>query len=159
MADLYPVFDVPTILEETQKNEGIYKGSAYFDFQTGDFALDGGGRVTSASGFDAWKQWCIKTIATQRRAYYNYTAGLGIEGEQAMSQPTAALQQLALETTIQDALMADPYGRTVEVRDFTWIRGVDSLHMSCTVVGQDDRTATIEYNIPLERRDATWQRA
>lgn len=157
MANLYPVFDVPNILEETQTNEGIYKSSAYFDFQTGDFAMDGGGRVTQASGFDAWKQWCIKTIATQRRAYYNYTEGLGIEGEQAMAQPTADLQQLALETTIQDALMADPYGRTVEVKDFVWTRDVDSLHMSCTVVGQDDRTATIEYDIPLERRDATWQ--
>ena len=35
MANLYPVFKVPTILEETQKNEGIYKGSSYFDFETG----------------------------------------------------------------------------------------------------------------------------
>lgn len=159
MADLYPTFDVPAILEETQKNEAVYKGSSYFDFYTGDFALDGGGRMLPSSGFDAWKQWCIKTIATQRRAYYNYTDGLGIEGEQAMAQPTAELQQLALETTIKEALQADPYGRTVEVRDFVWSRGVDSLHMSCTVVGQDDRTANLEYDIPLERRDATaWRR-
>lgn len=159
MADLYPTFDVPAILEETQKNEAVYKGSSYFDFYTGDFALDGGGRMLPSSGFDAWKQWCIKTIATQRRAYYNYTDGLGIEGEQAMAQPTAELQQLALETTIKEALLADPYGRTVEVRDFVWSRGVDSLHMSCTVVGQDDRTANLEYDIPLERRDATaWRR-
>ena len=90
MANLYPVFKVPTILEETQNNEGIYKGSSYFDFETGDFRMDGGGRVVPSSGFDAWKQWCIKTIATQRRAYYNYTNGLGIEGEEAMAQPTAA---------------------------------------------------------------------
>lgn len=158
MANLYPVFEVPDILEEGQKNEAIYKRSSFFDFQTGDFAMDGGGRISEASGFDAWKQWCIKTIATQRRAYYSYTDGLGIDGEQAMAQPTAELQQLALETTIQEALLADPYGRTVEVRDFTWTRGVDSLHMTCTVVGQDDRTATIEYDIPLERRDVTWQR-
>ena len=155
---LYPVFDVPTILEETQKNQAVYKGSAYFDFQTGDFALDGGGKIFGASGFDAWKQWCIKTIATQRGAYSNYTSGLGIEGEQAMAQPTEALQKLSLESTIKDALLADPYHRTMEVRDFAWSRGVDSLHMSCTVVGQDDRTATIEYDIPLERRDSTWQR-
>lgn len=149
MANLYPVFPVPTILEETQNNEGIYKGSSYFDFETGDFRMDGGGHVVAASGFDAWKQWCIKTIATQRRAYYNYTAGLGIEGEEAMAQPTAELQQAALETTIKEALLADPYGRTIEVRDFVWERGTDSLHMSCTVVGQDDRTAQIEADIPL----------
>lgn len=158
MGQLYPVFPVPEILEERRKNEGIYKGSSYFDFATGDFALDGGGRVMPASGFDAWKQWCIKTIATQRRGYRNYTEGLGIEGEEAMAQPTAALQQLALETTITEALLADPYGRTVEVRDFRWTRGVDSIHMHCVVVGQDDRTAVIEYDLPLERRDETWAR-
>ncbi len=153
MANLYPVFKVPTILEETQNNEGIYKGSSYFDFETGDFRMDGGGRVVPSSGFDAWKQWCIKTIATQRRAYYNYTNGLGIEGEEAMAQPTAELQQAALETTIKEALLADPYGRTVEVKDFTWVWGVQSIHMHCTVVGQDDRTAQIEYDIPLNRKE------
>lgn len=152
MASLYPVFQVPTIYEETQKNEGIYKGSSYFDFETGDFRMDGGGRIVPSSGFDAWKQWCIKTIATQRLAYRNYTAGLGIEGEQAMAQPTAELQQIALETTIKEALLADPYGRTLEVRNFVWTKGVESLHMHCTVVGQDDRTAQIEADIPTGRR-------
>ena len=156
MADLYPTFDVPAILEEGQKTEAIYKGSAFFDFEKGDFALDGAGRIAAASGFDAWKQWCIKTIATERGAFYHYTGGLGIEGEAAMGQPTEALQRLALETTIREALLADPYGRTVEVRDFAWSRGADSLHMSCTVVGQDDRTAVIGYDIPLERREAAW---
>lgn len=154
MANLYPVFEVPAILEETKKNEAIYKGSSFFDFSTGDFVLDGGGKMTPSTGYDAWRQWCIKTIATERSAYYNYTNGLGIEGEAAMAQPTAALQQLAFETTITEALLADPYGRTVEVRDFVWTRGVDSLHMQCTIVGQDDKTATIEYDIPLEGRNA-----
>ena len=157
MANLYPVFEVPTILEETTKNEAIYRGSSFFDFEAGDFRLDGGGKVVPASGFDAWKQWCIKTIATQRRAYQNYTDGLGIEGEEALAQPTAELQQLSLETTIKEALLADPYGRTVDVRDFSWSRGVESIHMICTVVGQDDRTATIEYDIRTEGGDAKWR--
>lgn len=69
-----------------------------------------------------------------------------------MAQPTAELQQIALETTIKEALLADPYGRTLEVRNFVWTKGVDSLHMHCTVVGQDDRTAQIEADIPTGRR-------
>lgn len=164
MANLYPTFAVPTILEETQKNEAIYKGSSFFDFETGDFAVDGGGRMLPATGFDAWKQWCVKTIATQRRAFWNYTDGLGIEGEEAMALPTRELQQLQLETTITEALLADPYGRTREVRDFQWRQGrdekegVDSLRMTCTIVGQDDRTATISYDLPLERSESAWQR-
>lgn len=160
MANLYPVFKVPSILEETQKNEEIYKGSSYFDFELGDFRLDGGGRIVPSSGFDAWKQWCVKTIATQRGAFYNYTGGLGIDGEQAMAQDSYELQQAALETTIKEALLADPYGRTVEVRDFEWSRGVESIHMSCTIVGQDDRTARIKYDIPTTgRSDRQWRQS
>ena len=150
MASLYPVFQTPTILEETKKNEGIYKNSSFFDFELGDFRMDGGGRIVEASGFDAWKQWCVKTIATQRGAYYNYTNGLGILGEEAMAQPTHEMQEADLETTIKEALLADPYGRTTEVRDFEWTRGVDSLHMRCTIVGQDDRSAQIEYEFQIQ---------
>lgn len=160
MAGLYPVFQVPAILEETQKNEGIYKGSAYFDFEQGDFRLDGGGRMVPSSGFDAWKQWCVKTIATQRGAFCHYTSGLGIDGEQAMAQQTDALQQAALEATIKEALLADPYGRTVDVRDFAWSCSADSLHMGCTIVGQDDCTARIEYDMPTAgRSDNPWRRS
>ena len=150
MANLYPFFQTPTILEETKKNEGVYKASSYFDFELGDFRMDGGGKMVEASGFDAWKQWCIKTIATQRGAYYNYTSGLGILGEEAMAQTTPELQQADLETTIKEALLADPYGRTTEVRDFNWTYGVDSLHMKCTIVGQDDRTAQIEHDFEIK---------
>lgn len=152
MPNLYPVFQTPTILEETKKNEGVYKASSYFDFELGDFRMDGGGKVVEASGFDAWKQWCIKTIATQRGAYYNYTNGLGILGEEALAQSTPEMQQADLETTIKEALLADPYGRTTEVRDFNWSRGVDSLHMTCTIVGQNDRSAKIGYDFQLQEK-------
>ena len=74
-------------------------------------------------------------------------------GADANSTIAAELQQAALETTIKEALLADPYGRTVEVKDFTWVWGVQSIHMHCTVVGQDDRTAQIEYDIPLNRKE------
>lgn len=147
MADLYPVFDVPAILEETETNEAIYKGSAFFDFETGDFVLTGGGSMVEATGYEAWKQWCQKTIATQRAAFAAYTDGLGIEGEEAMAEKSAALQQTALESTIQEALLADPYGRTMEVRDFTWRREGDSLYLHCTVLGQDDKTAGIDMKL------------
>lgn len=144
MADLYPVFDVPTILEETETSENLFKESAYFDFETGDFRMSGSGKVQRADGYESWKQWCIKTIMTQRAAFLAYTENLGIDGEQALAELTEAKQQLAFETTITAALLADPYGRTMEVRNFQWTRpGPDSLAMTCEVVGQDDRTAKV----------------
>lgn len=151
MPNLFPVFQTPTILEETKKSEAVYKESYYFDYEKGDFALDGNGRVIAADGYNAWKQWCIKTIATQRKAYLNYTAGLGIDGDQAMAETSVEKQKQALETTIRDALLRDPYKRTIDVQNFEWSQGVDSLHMTCTIIGQDDRTAVIDQDIPIER--------
>ena len=143
-------FDVLPFWEEIRKEfEAVYKGSSFFfDFETVIFRLDGGGKMTAASGYDAWKQWCIKTVARSGGAFDHYTDGLGAEyeGGHGPAHPGASAAQP--ETAVTEALLADPYGRTMEVRDFVWSRGVDSLHMSCTVVGQDDRTARIERDIP-----------
>lgn len=61
---LYPVFEVPDFVakknEENRKQQ--YKPSVYFDYATGDFRLDGAGRMAGASGREAYMQWCIKTV-------------------------------------------------------------------------------------------------
>ena len=52
---LYPVFEVPDFVakknEENRKQQ--YKPSVYFDYATGDFRLDGAGRMAGASGREA----------------------------------------------------------------------------------------------------------
>ena len=72
---LYPVFEVPDFVakknEENRKQQ--YKPSVYFDYATGDFRLDGAGRMAGASGREAYMQWCIKTVMTERDAFLAYS--------------------------------------------------------------------------------------
>ena len=73
MPNLFPVFDVPSILANEVKEEKRYRPAPLFDLKTGDFVVDGNGHVVYGSGRDAWILWCIKTIQTQRWAHFAYS--------------------------------------------------------------------------------------
>lgn len=61
---LYPVFEVPDFVtkknEESRKQQ--YKPSVYFDYATGDFRLDGAGRMAGASGREAYMRGAGKSL-------------------------------------------------------------------------------------------------
>ena len=60
--------------ENTEEDEDAgYKPSIFFDFDTGDFVTLHDGKLKEASGFEAWVQWCYKTIMTQRYAHEGYS--------------------------------------------------------------------------------------
>ena len=88
---LYPVFEVPDFVtkknEESRKQQ--YKPSVYFDYATGDFRLDGAGRMAGASGREAYMQWCIKTVMTERDAFLAYSTKYGAELETSLATTPA----------------------------------------------------------------------
>ena len=118
---LYPVFEVPDFVakknEENRKQQ--YKPSVYFDYATGDFRLDGAGRMAGASGREAYMQWCIKTVMTERDAFLAYSTKYGAELETSLAQSDRASVEASLERTITEAIMANP--KTEYCRDFTFI--------------------------------------
>ena len=150
MANLYPTFEVPTIADSTENTEVVYRPSVFFDFEKGDFCMDGNGRLRAADGQEAWTQWCLKTVLTQRFALLAYTENLGVEMIEAFAEPTRATQQMAMERTIRDALMADPYGRTLYVRDFQWKWITDAVEVTFTVVGQEGQMVTLSATLSGE---------
>lgn len=117
---LYPVFEVPDFVtkknEENRKQQ--YKPSVYFDYATGDFRLDGAGRMAGASGREAYMQWCIKTVMTERDAFLAYSTKYGAELETSLAQSDRASVEASLERTIMEAIMANP--KTEYCRDFTF---------------------------------------
>lgn len=143
MADLYPVFDVPAVAEEEKGEEYRFPASSFFDFETGDFVTDAAGRVKQSDGVDAWKQWCLKAVYTQRSAFAAFTDGYGVEGDEAFQESTRLAQQSAIERTISEALMADPYNRTIFVRDFRYSWQDDGVNVTFTVMGQENREAVL----------------
>lgn len=147
MADLYPVFEVPTVAEEEQGEAYQYPPSSFFDFETGDFTTDSTGRMDASDGVDAWKQWCLKAVYTQRDAFAAFTNGYGIEEDEIFQEPTRMAQQSAIERTISEALMADPYNRTLFVRDFRYTWKDDGVSVTFTVMGQENREAVLTANL------------
>ena len=150
MADLYPTFEVPSIVDESENTGIIYRPSVFFDFETGDFRMDGNGRLQVATEFEAWEQWCMKTVRTQRFAWLAYTDNMGVEMIEAFAEPTRATQQAAMERTIKEALLADPYKRTLDVRDFQWKWITDAVEATFKIVGQEGQIVTVNVTLSGE---------
>lgn len=147
MADLYPTFEVPDMTGETGSIQNIDRYSVFFDFETGDFRQNKKGQMVEASPYDAWVQWCLKTVYTERYQFFAYSSNIGVEMAEAMAEPSRSAQESSIERTITEALLADPYNRTVYVRDFVFEWGVDSLRVTCNVGGIWDVEAEISVDL------------
>jgi len=163
--NLFPVFEVPAdLVDEAQtekqyahaplwdfeKGDFVEKGERQWDFETGEPVEKGARQPGYGSGYDAWVQWCKKTVLTQRWAHAGYGDNAGIEAEEALRKPDRNAMESALEETISEALLSDPMGRTSQVRDFqfTW-RGGDQLEITCEVIGSDGNSADIDTTLKM----------
>ena len=148
MADtnqLYPVFDVPFAdAIESQDAEQEFKPAPLFDYDKGDFVRDGANRVVMVDGREAFKNWVLKTISTQRGSCLAYP-DIGIDYEGALLAPTHEAVQSALERTISEALLSDPH--TDRVYDFEFKWQADSITVSFTVQPKSWAAFNIEQTI------------
>jgi hypothetical protein len=141
---LFPAFPVPSDTAEQNIRTRKYGRAPLFDFEKGDFVMNGACQPVYGDGYDAWVLWCTKTIMTQRWAHLGYGSNAGIESAEAFAEPDREAVQSTFERTITEALLADPAGRTQYVRDFRFTWEADSLHLSCLVVGNEGQSATIQ---------------
>ena len=101
---LFPVFDLPQI-PETDAVDEIYRQSVYFDYELGDFRRDGSGRLVVADGREAWIQWCIKMVGTERLTCLAYNEDIGTEFEAMGDLSDVDSNWMKIQKTITDALM------------------------------------------------------
>ena len=104
---LFPVFPVPEINVLTAAKERKYRRSVYFDYETGDFLRDGSGNMVPADGREAYRQWCLKTVMTERFTCLSYTTDIGTEMIEALAHADRAAVESAVERTINEALMVN----------------------------------------------------
>lgn len=125
-------------IESKPKKVG-YKQSLMYDINEGCVKRDGQNRVLTASGIEAWKQWCYNCLNTERYSCNAYPTDFGIEKEKAMQAETKELREVMLTVDITEALMADPYQRTLSVPsiEFNWF-APDSCEIEVIVQGIDD---------------------
>ena len=151
MANLFPtannIMTVP--LDNLKQNTPVgYKRSLKFDYDTGDFVRDGQHRLISASGVEAFKQWCENCISTDRYAYSSYSTDFGINLDLIMALPDKAAQEIMLKKERTEAIMADDYKRAKSVDDFSfnWI-DTDAVEVECTVTDIDNAEIDIKATV------------
>ena len=109
--------------------------SVYFDYETGDFLRDGSGNMVPADGREAYRQWCLKTVMTERFTCLSYTTDIGTEMIEALAHADRAAVESAVERTINEALMVNP--KTEYVRDYVFSWRNETLGCTFNVKGQD----------------------
>lgn len=138
---LFPVVEVPEE-ESEEEYDAKYCPSVLWDYEKGDFAVDGTGRIAEAEGLEAYIQWCVKTVQTERYTCLAYDDDIGTEMESLDDDDPLAAES-EIERTITEALMIDP--RTEDVGDFAFSSEGDALYCTFSVkgVGFEERTLTI----------------
>lgn len=156
MPNLFPTdYDQEVILqtEITDEKDTGYRESVYYDIESLDFVRDGQYRVKSATGVEAWEQWCHNCLMTERNVYPCYSEPFGIATREAFQAETREKAESILTREICESLQNDPYGRTKYVSDveFEWIES-DALSVSVTVVGKEDITIDITALLDIRMR-------
>ncbi len=141
---LYPVFDIPTAQSENEDTGKVFKPCPLFDFDTGDFVLDGSGRVVMVDGNDAYILWVLKALGTQEGASLSYM-DFGIDSEGALAEISRDAAESAFERTITETLMCHPC--TERVYDFVFEWEPDNLHIEFTVKPRSWAAFDINMNV------------
>ena len=152
--NLFPDEDLEITAEELDDEEDSpvgYMESVYFDEAIGDLARDGQHRLKSATGIEAWEQWCVKCLMTEKGAYPAYGDDFGISTHEAFASDSREEIESILTLEITEGLMNDPYGRTeyVEEIKYNWI---DAGDVEITVTVQGIADATIDITVLIDQR-------
>lgn len=151
MASLFPTSNNGSLtLDNVRQTTPIgYKRSIKFDDDLGDFVRDGQHRLIAASGIEAWKQWCINCLSTERYSLSaSYSSDFAINTKLVFALPDQSSKEIMLQKEITEALKADDYKRTKDVTnfEFEWF-APDAVNVSMTIVGIDNAEIDIKVTI------------
>lgn len=152
--NLFPEEDIEIIAEELDDEEDSpvgYVESIFFDEKTGDLARDGQNKLRKSTGLEAWEQWCINCLLTEKDAHPAYGSAFGISTYEAFKTDDRSEAESILTLEITEALMNDPYGRTqmVESIEYDWIT-TSECTVTVTVQGIED--VTIDITTAIDQR-------
>ena len=146
MEAIMPTIEMPAIQITSQTADLKYMPALFFDYRAGDFVVEANGELKQADGQEAYKQWCIKQIMTERYAYMAYSDEIGVEMDEALDTADYAAALSGIERTITEALMINQ--RTEYVSGFEFERGsATEIHVTFTVKGLNLEAVEISMDI------------
>lgn len=144
MADLFPTTGVAaaTYTDTAASDTTTYGSTVQFDFEKHEFILSPTGKQKSVSGADAWGEWCVKALCTERFKYLVYSSDYGEEVDTLMgkSKPHAVIES-EVRRMVKECLMCDPRTASVDEFSFTWID--DGFIFSCKITNTLGESMTI----------------
>lgn len=146
---LFPVVELPDFEESEDEYDNEYRPSLAWDLEKGDFVLSETHSMVQSDGADAYKTWCVKTVATERGSCLAYDDDIGVEMEDALKEENEDAVELAVERTIEEALMVNPRTESVEDFEFTW--GADTLHVEFWVTAIEYGEFSMETDLDIGR--------
>lgn len=147
--NLLPTVDVPDFVDEEEDEEYDvdYKSSPMWNLEKGDFVRTATNNVPMNDGYEAYKVWCVKTVATERYSCLAYSDDIGTEMEDILTESDKEAAELAIERTIQEALSVNP--RVSSVEEFAFLWGTGHVSVSFIVYSIDGEPFTVDSIIEI----------
>ena len=144
MPNLFPTAGVSEAkyIDNIASDTAKYGSTVQFDFEKHEFILTPTGKQKTYTGSDAWGEWCIKALATERFQYLVYSDNYGEEIDTLIgkSYPHSVIES-EIQRMVKDCLMADPRTANVTNFEFKWL--MDGIIFSCMVTNTIGESMTI----------------
>ena len=148
MPDLFPTVGTAeaTYIDEAASDTVNYGKTVQFDFEKHEFILSPTGRQKTVTSSDAWGEWCVKALCSERYKYLIYSDNYGEEIDTLLgkSYPRKVVES-EIRRMVKDCLMVDKRTASVDNFKFTWID--DGIMFSCDVKNTIGETVTISRKV------------
>lgn len=148
MPDLFPTVGMTeaTYVDEAASDTVNYGKTVQFDFEKHEFILSPTGRQKTVTSSDAWGEWCVKALCSERYKYLIYSDNYGEEIDTLLgkSYPRKVVES-EIRRMVKDCLMVDKRTASVDNFQFTWID--DGIMFSCNVKNTIGETVTISRKV------------
>lgn len=148
MPDLFPTVGIAeaTYVDEAASDTVNYGKTVQFDFEKHEFILSPTGRQKTVTNSDAWGEWCVKALCSERYKYLIYSDNYGEEIDTLLgkSYPRKVVES-EIRRMVKDCLMVDKRTASVDNFQFTWID--DGIMFSCDVKNTIGETMTISRKV------------
>lgn len=148
MANLFPTLSSNPEAGQSVAREVNFGQSWIFDFDQGDFVLTPTGKAVECQEEEAWVQWCIKALHTQRYRYLVYSRNYGQEFEDLISlNLTRNGNESEIGRMTEETLRVDP--RTAEVGHFQFDWSGGKCDFRCEIRSIRGRQATLTGSVVM----------
>lgn len=130
--NLFPTKSRTAEMVETTRDEKRCVSTVRFDFEKHEFVTSPTGKMPVVQGANAWAEWCVKALCTERYAYLIYDHSYGSELDKMIGKSYPHdVAEVEIQRIVTECLMTHPLTKSVSDFLFDWIN--DGVMFTCNV--------------------------